>query len=200
MSFVLRNPESLRRFGNTNPVRVMIRSTPTLSGGKLGGYAAVFDQTTDLGWAGRERIAPGAFDRALKDPTTDVRSLYNHDHMYVLGRQSAGTLRLSADDHGLEYEVDLPNTTYANDLRALVERGDIDGASFAFVPDAIARDSDTGVATHTSVASLIDVSPVTFPAYAGASTEARSAMLVAGRRRSQLIRARARVHLGGVTQ
>jgi len=173
--------------------RIEFRSAPTLTGNKLGGYAAVFDQVADLGDLGREGLAVGSLDRALA--TSDARSLFNHDPSLVLGRQSAGTLRLATDSHGLEYEVDLPRTSYASDLRELVERGDIDGASFAFVPGA--AEMRDGALIHTSVDALLDASPVTYPAYAGASVEARSHQLSASRRRSQLVRARARIHLGG---
>jgi HK97 family phage prohead protease len=175
---------------------VGVQCRAELRGDRLGGYASVFDQTADLGIFGQERIARGAFDAALK--TSDVRALWNHDPLYVLGRSSAGTLRLSVDEHGLEYEVDLPDTQYARDLRQLVERGDITGASFGFVPGEHTWNEDRSVRTHTSVRQLVDVSPVTFPAYEGASTEARSISNRAVRRRSQLIRARARVHLEGV--
>jgi HK97 family phage prohead protease len=176
-------------------VRVEVRAEVALKGNKLGGYAAVYDQTTDLGWLGKERMAKRSLDDAMK--TSDTRSLFNHDPSALLGRLSAGTLRLSSDDHGLEYEVDLPDTTYARDLRVLVDRGDIDGASFAFVPYLASYDPETDTTTHTQARSLVDVSPVTFPAYQGASTEARSQPLRGSRLRSQLIRARARVHLEG---
>lgn len=179
-----------------NLTRVRVESRSELRGNKLGGYASVFNQTADLGIFGQERMAPGAFDVALKE--SDVRALMNHDPNFVLGRQSSGTLRLSVDSEGLEYEVDLPDTTYARDLRELVERGDIDGASFGFVPGEHTWDNAHAVRTHLSVAKLVDVSPVTFPAYAGASTEARSILTGATRRRSQLIRARARALQGGV--
>ena len=180
------------------PARLTFRSAVEMrSSGKLsrlGGYAAVFDQTTDLGSFGLERMAPTAFDAVLADPTTDVRALWNHDRRLLLGRQSVGTLRLSTDSTGLEYEVDLPDTSYARDVRALAERGDLDGASFAFAFGQQEFDGDVRV--HTSVARLFDVSPVTVGAYAGASTEARS--LTAGtRRRSQLIRARYRARTTG---
>jgi HK97 family phage prohead protease len=187
MTYELRNSRKV----STSAIQISCRSAPVLSGNRLGGYAAVFGQPTDLGGGNREAIAIGAFDQALK--VSDVRALYNHSPMYVLGRQSAGTLRLSLDSTGLEYEVDLPGTRYAADLRELVERGDIDGASFAFIPDKVEFDRDSGITRHLSVAQLIDVSPVTFPAYAGASTEARSLPPTICRQRSQLIRARARV-------
>jgi HK97 family phage prohead protease len=158
--------------------------------GKLGGYAAVFDQTTDLGWEGKERIGRRAFDATLKDPATDVRALHNHDPQYLLGRQKSGTLRLSVDSRGLEYEIDLPDVEYARTVRVLAERGDLDGASFAFVPGDYEWDDDHETRTHTSVARLVDVAPVTFPAYAGASTEARS--LTDRHRRSNIIRVKHR--------
>lgn len=173
--------------------RVQFRSTPQLRGRRLGGYAAVFGEIAPHTDLGPEMLDVGSLDRALKN--SDARSLWNHDTRFVLGRESAGTLRLHADSTGLEYEVDLPNTSYANDLRELVERGDVTGASFAFIPDV--TETRSGVLVHTDVADVVDVSPVTFPAYVGASTEARSLSLGAARRRSQLIRARARVHLGG---
>jgi HK97 family phage prohead protease len=179
-------------------IRVGVQCRAEVRGRKLGGYASVFNRSADLGWMGSERIAPGAFDEALK--TSDPRALWNHDPNYVLGRMSAGTLRLSVDSTGLEYEVDLPDTSYARDLRELVERGDVTGASFAFVPGMHTWDRETETRTHTSVKELVDVSPVAYPAYEGASTEARaeqSALVRKLVRRSQLIRLRAGVLLEG---
>jgi HK97 family phage prohead protease len=181
-------PDVLRA---TARAQLEIRSTPT-GPGKLGGYAAVFDQTTDLGWMGKERLARSAFDDRLGD---DVRALWNHDASALLGRSTAGTLRLSVDSTGLEYEVDLPDTTLGRDMRVLVERGDVDGASFGFVPGEWSWDEEQELRTHLSVRRLVDVSPVTFPAYDGASTQARAVSDLADRRRSQLIRARARIAL-----
>lgn len=164
-------------------------------GNKLGGYAAVFEETADLGWLGKERMAVGSLDAALRD--SDVRALWEHEPRWLLGRSSADTLRLAPDTRGLEWEVDLPDVTYANDLRVLVERGDITGASFAFVPGLHTWDTQTETRTHTSVAQLVDVSAVAFPAYDTATTEARSATHRPASRRSQLIRLRAGILLGG---
>jgi hypothetical protein len=175
---------------------IEVRSAAGKGPGKIGGYAAVFDQTTDLGWFGSERLARSAFDGRLDD---DVAALWNHDPAALLGRNRSKTLRLSVDSTGLEYEVDLPDTTLGRDIRELVERGDVDGASFGFVPGEWTWDDDQELRTHTAVKRLVDVSPVTFPAYDGASTQARAVHHdLAARRRSQLIRARARIALGGV--
>jgi uncharacterized protein len=168
-------------------------------GDVLSGHAAVFGQYADLG-SNLETLDPHAFDRVLSDPATDVRALFNHDPSLLLGRQSAGTLKVGTDTQGLEFEVHLPNTSLGNDLRVLVARGDIDGASFAFLPgeDEWSRSADgRSIQTHTSVSKLLDVSPVTYPAYEGASTLLRSMTFEAGNRRaSRLIRARARVLFG----
>ena len=57
------------------------------------GYAAVFNSETDLGYY-REKIAPGAFTRALAEKQ-DVRCLFNHDPNHVLGRTKNGSARQS---------------------------------------------------------------------------------------------------------
>lgn len=164
-----------------------------VDGNRLVGHASVFGQMAPIG-GGYEQMASTAFDRALKDPQTDVRALVNHNPTMVLGRQSAGTLRLATDKEGLRFEVDLPDTSYASDLRALVARGDVTGASFGFVPDedeySKAPDGKQ-IRTHTSVAQLVDVSPVTWPAYEGASVALRH-FVFSTNQRSQLIQARHR--------
>lgn len=181
---------TMQRFG------VQLRAA--MDGNTLVGHGAVFGQTARIGgtW---ERLAPSAFDDVLADPATDVRALINHDPQFLLGRQSAGTLRLNVDNDGLAFEVDLPDTSYANDLRALVERGDLDGASFGFVPgdDMFDRAPDGRQRrTHTNVSALVDVSAVTFPAYEGAGVALRSVEFAdVGSKRTRLIRAR-RLALG----
>ena len=99
---------------------------------RLEGYAAVFDSPSeDLGGF-VEYVRPGAFKRSLQSNRADPMALVHHLPHLVLGRRSAGTLRLSEDSKGLQFEVDLPDTGTARDLLVSVERGDIRGASFAF--------------------------------------------------------------------
>lgn len=164
-----------------------------LDGNRLVGHAAVFGQMTQLA-GGYEEIVAGAFTEALKG--SDVRALVNHDPSMVLGREAAGTLRLSEDKEGLRFEVDLPDTSYASDLRELVRRGDVTGASFGFIPgkdDYRTAPDGKQIRTHTSVARLIDVSPVTFPAYEGAGVALRHIEFprVSARGQAALIRANA---------
>src|SRR5436190_17332076 len=98
---------------------------------QLVGHAAVFDTPSqDLGGF-TEIVLPGAFKRTLGS-TRDPLALVQHMPQLVLGRRSAGTLRLQEDARGLAYEIDLPPTQAAADLLVSVERGDVRGASFAF--------------------------------------------------------------------
>lgn len=152
--------------------------------GVIEGYAAVFHAENEPGteyelWSDPtmravERIARGAFSRAIKDED-DCRACFNHDANMLLGRTSAGTCRLEEDERGLRYDVDLPDTTLGRDVAELVSRGDVTGSSFGFVVEQESwRESEeengrrVAVRTIESVR-LLDVGPVTYPAYAGTS-------------------------------
>lgn len=136
------------------------------------GYAALFNtDSQDLGGF-VERILPGAFDEAVKRGT-DVVALYNHDPMFILGRESSGTLRVSVDERGLRYEIDPPESRA--DVVEAIERGDVRGSSFAF------RVRGTGerwskmadgrqLREIRTVEGLFDVGPVLKPAYAATET------------------------------
>ena len=135
----------------------------------LEGYAAVFNSETDLGHF-REVIKPGAFDDVM---TNDVRALINHDPNLVLGRTTNGTLELSQDERGLKYRVKLGAQQYAKDFYESVKRGDISQSSFAFTIEEQSWNEERTVRSVDKVRQLLDVSPVTYPAYAAATVQAR---------------------------
>jgi HK97 family phage prohead protease len=179
-----------------NRLRCELRAAE-LDGRRLSGHAAVFDRHAQIRGAW-ETIAPGAFDDVLARGE-DVRALVNHDPTLLLGRTNAGTLKLDVDDVGLRFEVDLPETSYGDDVAALVRRGDLDGASFGFIPgtDTIGAAPDgRQLRTHTAVSRLLDVSVVTYPAYDGTDVSLRSVSFSAPRWRSQAIIARHRARYG----
>ena len=149
---------------------------------RLSGYAAVYYRADDPGTefaltdSITERIAPGAFAGIEKH---DIRALFNHDSNNVLGRSTAGTLRLSEDAKGLRYEVDLPDTTLGRDIHELVKRGDVSGSSFAFQLGADGqeverREDGSYIRTITKFAGIFDVGPVVYPAYEATKVDARS--------------------------
>lgn len=147
------------------------------------GYAAVFNKDSQDfgGWI--ERIAPGAFDGTLKD--TDTVALFNHHCNLVLGRNMTN-VDLSVDDVGLKYVINLPTTTLASDIRALVKAGIITKSSFAFtVSEETFTKGDPAmgnphVRTITKIEKLYDVSPVTTPAYPDTDVAARSLKKIEG--------------------
>lgn len=138
------------------------------------GHGAVFNKRSEV-IAGmfKEVILPGAFDDVLND---DVRALFNHDPNFVLGRTVSNTLSISVDAEGLRYEITPPDTPTVRDLvLSPLKRGDITGSSFAFrVGDDEWTEDDDGLIVRKihKFSRLLDVSPVTYPAYpdAGAST------------------------------
>ncbi len=144
---------------------------------KIEGHAAMFDKLWDadmsqmLGF--QEKVAPGAFANSIRKD--DIRALFNHDPNYVLGRNKAKTLKLKEDDLGLYIEIDPPETQWAKDLQESIRRGDVSQMSFGFI---VLKDSwvytkgKDAVRTLEEV-KLMDISPVTFPAYPQTSVTVR---------------------------
>ncbi len=135
------------------------------------GYAAVFNKLSENLGGFRETINKRAFEGRLED---DVRFLINHDGM-PLGRTTAGTLRLAVDETGLKYEVDLPETPTANELRVALERKEITQSSLQFTVEEDTWEERDGEMRReiTKVGRLLDVAAVTFPAYPDATVALR---------------------------
>ena len=127
----------------------------------------------------QEVFEPGAFSRSLSEGA-DVRALIDHDVRMLIGRSTAKpkpTLRVKEDKKGLAVEIDLPNTTHANNIRESLRRGDISGMSVGFVPQSETEELIDGVSLrHITDVDLIDVSIVTFPASEDTFAELRSRM------------------------
>jgi HK97 family phage prohead protease len=145
---------------------------------KLTGHAAVFNQEADIGGMFLERIERGAFTAAI--PRDDVRALWNHNPDYVLGRNTAGTLSLREDETGLAVEITPPDTQWARDLMVSIKRGDVSQMSFGFqVTEATWDKTGERNVRVVRAVRLLDVSPVTFPAYSGTDVNVRSAAEIA---------------------
>lgn len=143
------------------------------SGKTAHGYAALFNTRAYIAGAFIEVISPGAFGKTIR--TSDVRALVDHDTGRVIGRTSAGTLRLSEDARGLSVEIDLPDTSDGRDLAVQLERGDITGMSFGFRVTHDEWDETGTIPVRTIHAvDLFEVSAVAFPAYDDTSLALRS--------------------------
>lgn len=129
------------------------------------GYAAVFNSKTRIGDWFDEVIEPGAFSRSLSE-NGDIRALFNHDWNNVLGRTKSGTLTLKEDEKGLNFNVELPNTSVARDLSESMARGDINQCSFGFFVTGEEWDYSVDPALRTiKEVELYEISVVSIPAY-----------------------------------
>lgn len=157
--------------------------------GTIFGLAIPYNRETTIGdiehGGFRETIAPGSCSKSLRE--ADIVALLNHNSGQPLGRTSAGNLMLKNTTRGVEPELTPVDTSYARDLAELVKAKVIRGWSFGFevVKDAWTDDegkeSDCWVGTNRTIREmrLIEVSPVTFPAYDMTSISARDAVTAA---------------------
>ena len=140
----------------------------------INGYFAVFDSDYELWPGATESIAPGAFDESISG---DARALYNHNDDIILGRTSAGTLKLEQTSRGLwgEIKINQKDSDAMNAYERIL-RGDITGCSFGFdIEREEFRENPDG-SYHWTILSanpLYEVSPCVFPAYTETSVQAR---------------------------
>lgn len=163
-----------RRYARTDALEFRAATTPG-SAGTMVGYALKYDRLSQNLGGFVERVAPGAVDKSLADGL-DVLARYNHDDAYLLGRTASGTLRLTSDETGLRYEIDLPDTTVGRDVAALAARGDIYQSSFAFytVSDEWGETEQGYPLRSLTNVRLVDVAPVNTPAYLDTEAGLRS--------------------------
>ena len=140
---------------------------------RIEGYFAVFDSVYEIFPGMTESVAPGAFSKTLDG---DIRALIDHETMYVLGRNQAGTLELREDDRGLWGSILInPNDQDAMNLYSRVERGDVNQCSFGF--DILSEETDfrENGDVHWTIKEvrLYEVSVCTFPAYSETQVDAR---------------------------
>lgn len=140
---------------------------------RIEGYFAVFNSVYEITPDMTESVAEGAFSNTLDG---DVRALIDHETMYVLGRNQAGTLELREDDKGLWGSILInPNDQDAMNLYSRVERGDVNQCSFGFEILSEETDFRNDGTVHFTITEvrLHEVSVCTFPAYAETSVQAR---------------------------
>ena len=148
---------------------------------RLTGYAALFNRLSVPLGGFREVIRSGAFAKGIKNP--DIRALWNHESGKVLGRQKNGSLQVWEDDKGLGFRVAIPNTTWGRDATETIRRGDVDQMSFGFrVPKGGDRWTEPDGENKDALRELVDVelvevSPVSFPAYPQTTVTLRDLVL-----------------------
>lgn len=158
-------------------------------GNRLSGYAAVYNAPSrPLLVRGLnnnkpfvERVKAGAFDESMG--TNNVQLLIGHDSRELLANTGSGLLSLRSDSKGLAFEVNLPDTQRARDVRAMVEARVFTAMSFGFY---VKRDSWAGGERLLEAVDLREVSIVADPAYTQTAVEARNSTAAIARLRLRL--------------
>ena len=147
----------------------------SMQGDKIGGYASVYDAPShpltvrgiNGGKPFTEKVDRGAFDNSLR---SNISLLVGHDSRDLLANTKSGLLQLNSDAHGLAFEVTLPDTQRAKDIRALVDANVLSEMSFGF---NVIADSWSGSTRTLTQVRLLEVSIVENGAYPQTSAEAR---------------------------
>ena len=89
-------------------------------------------------------------------------------HLSILGRTTAGTLRLDDQADGVHFNLDLPDTQAGRDLLTSLKRGDVSQCSFSAL--ILEEDWDYNRILQTPVrtilsAELLEISVVPMPAF-----------------------------------
>lgn len=160
-----------KRTFTLNELRAVNQANPR----RLRGMAVVYDQPADVGGKWMESIRPGALTRSLKIDR-DIKARF--EHRDLLGSTSNNTLRLTDTPEGLAVEIDVAETRAGDDVLSLVDRGDIRGMSFGFLPapggQTWAREQGKLTRSLTDI-DLFEVTITDSPVFTGTSVSLRSA-------------------------
>lgn len=156
---------------------VEFRAEASSDGLTLEGYAAVFNQSTEINsWEGNfeEQIAKGAFAKTIRENKPVLQ--FDHGQHPLIGSIPLGTIKtIREDDHGLFIRARLSDNWLVQPVRDAIRDGAISGMSFRFrvVKETWKQRTDLPLRTINEVA-LHELGPVVFPAYAQTSVGVRS--------------------------
>lgn len=159
-----------QRFQQSTEVRV-VKESDTIT---LEGYAAKFNERS-LFMGFYEEVDKRAFNNTLEEGG-NVTALYNHDPNKILGSTRNETLKVEVDDVGLRFTLTpKANTSFMNDVKQLVEHGEIRGMSFGFIAKEDEWRSEDGVDVRTlKEVSLKEITLTPYPAYEASEVAMRS--------------------------
>lgn len=128
----------------------------------LAGYALVWNILSSDRGGYMVRLLPGSAKFAK--PTI---ALYHHDFHDVLGTTENGSLRLTSDDVGVRFEIDLPATRTAQDVAALVDGKYVQGMSFAMTdtPDGVRKKEGDQEILEASSFTIDEITVTPIPAF-----------------------------------
>jgi len=122
-----------------------------------------------------ERIAKGAFSKAIGERTHDIDFLAEHDKYKILASTRNNTLDLIEDERGLFMSARIVPTSFGKDYYELINSGILRNMSFGF---RVVKDNwkahKPGLYERTITAlELVEVSVVRNPAYSSSTIAAR---------------------------
>jgi HK97 family phage prohead protease len=121
----------------------------------------------------KEKIAVGAFKRSVGND--DIQLLWQHNDLYVLGRNRAGTLTLTEDENGVSFENVPPDSDWFKGLELSIKRRDISHMSFRFGASVhYERMTDGSYLQIVDEGRLDEISIVRKPVYLSTTVYARS--------------------------
>ena len=150
--------------------------------GTICGRAICFNAESQIldeyGQTFREVIAPEAATMDFLN-TQDVKINMLHMRELTFGRAKrgvSGNARLSVDNEGVNFEVDVPNCDLGIRARELTKAGVYDGCSFEFWPDQYSieeREGKVPLVRHTKFRAITALTLGMDPAYLQTSLHAR---------------------------
>lgn len=150
---------------------------------KVSGYVNKTEQLSNvLGSTKKfvEKIAKGAFQRAIQNTKRDIDFLAEHNDKLILASTRNGSLELKEDDQGLFMSATIAPTSWGKDTYTLIKAGIYRNMSFGF---RTIKDKwkllENGLYERTiEELELFEVSVVKDPAYSQSTISARGIELI----------------------
>lgn len=145
---------------------------------KVSGYVNKTEKLSNILGASKrfvEKIAKGAFSRAIQTSKRDIDFLDGHDASKILASTKNQSLILREDDEGLFMEATITPTSWGKDTYTLIESGIYQNMSFGFrtIKDSWKKIESNLYERTIDELELFEVSVVKNPAYSQSSISAR---------------------------
>lgn len=127
-----------------------------------------------------EKIAKGAFNKAIKNAPNGIDFLAEHNSRQILSTTKNGSLRLKEDETGLYMEAKIVPTSYGKDYFELINSRVLQNMSFGFrtIKDSW-KATASGIFERTiEELELFEISVVRNPAYSQSTISARGIELI----------------------
>ena len=175
--------DATKREIRTIDCKLAVRETEGSQDGEsrtITGTAIVFNAESevldDWGEKFREVILPEAATMEFLN-SQDIKMNMLHDRQLTIARSNkgVGTLRLSVDERGVNFEFEAPKCDIGDRCLEMVRRGDYSGCSFEFYPKDydVERNGDEVKVTHRAFEFISALTIGMDPAYRQTSVNAR---------------------------